>query len=76
MAADFVSKVEPVNFAVDGLSIRRARESDSDFVFAVKEAAFREYVNQVLGLGSYPPAENARCAVCLTGCPNHPVSSK
>ena len=46
MAADFVSKVEPVNFA---MSIRRARESDSDFVFAVKEAAFREYVDQVWG---------------------------
>lgn len=34
---------------MDGLSIRRAREADSDFVFAVKEAAFREYVDQVWG---------------------------
>ena len=34
---------------MDGLSIRTARKSDSDFVFAVKEAAFRRYVDQVWG---------------------------
>ena len=34
---------------MDGLSIRKACEADSDFVFAVKEAAFREYVDQVWG---------------------------
>ncbi len=32
---------------MDGLSIRQAFEGDSDFVFAVKEAAFREYIDQV-----------------------------
>ena len=34
---------------MDGLSIRQACERDSDFVFAVKEAAFREYAEQVWG---------------------------
>ncbi|MCY3739561.1 MAG: N-acetyltransferase [Candidatus Poribacteria bacterium] len=34
---------------MEGLSIRKARASDGEFVFAVKEAAYREYVEQVWG---------------------------
>ena len=34
---------------MEGLSIRKADATDSDFVFAVKKAAFREYVEQVEG---------------------------
>ncbi len=34
---------------MEGLSIRKADAIDSDFVFAVKKAAFREYVEQVEG---------------------------
>jgi len=34
---------------VEALNIRKARASDSEFVFAVKEAAYREYVEQVWG---------------------------
>lgn len=34
---------------MEGLSIRKADAVDSDFVFAVKKAAFREYVEQVEG---------------------------
>ena len=32
-----------------GLKFRKARAIDSDFVFAVKKAAFREYVEQIWG---------------------------
>ena len=39
---------------MEALNIRKAHTSDSEFVFAVKEAAFREYVEQVWGWdGSY-----------------------
>ena len=34
---------------MDGLRLRKAVEADVDFAFAVKEAAFREYVEQVWG---------------------------
>ena len=34
---------------MEALNIRKARASDSEFVFAVKEAAYREYVEQVWG---------------------------
>ena len=34
---------------MEGLSIRKAYTSDSEFVFTVKEAAYREYVEQVWG---------------------------
>lgn len=34
---------------MEGLSIRKADATDSNFVFAVKKAAFREYVEQVEG---------------------------
>ena len=34
---------------MEELSFRKARASDSEFVFAVKEAAYREYVEQVWG---------------------------
>ncbi len=44
--ADAVGDFDAV---MDGLSIRHACEGDSDFVLAVKEAAFREYVDQVWG---------------------------
>ena len=36
-------------FTVRQLSLRKAYASDSEFVFAVKEAAFREYVEQIWG---------------------------
>ncbi len=36
-------------FTVRQLSLRKAYASDSEFVFAVKEAAFREYVEQMWG---------------------------
>ena len=42
------------SLAVEELSIRKANALDSDFAFAVKEAAFRGYVEQVWGLGPYP----------------------
>ena len=32
-----------------GLKFRKAQAIDSDFVFAVKKAAFREYVEQIWG---------------------------
>ena len=32
-----------------GLKFRKARATDSEFAFAVKEAAFREYVEQIWG---------------------------
>ena len=32
-----------------GLEFRKARATDSEFAFAVKEAAFREYVEQIWG---------------------------
>ena len=35
--------------AVEELNIRKAQASDSEFVFTVKKAAFREYVEQVWG---------------------------
>lgn len=35
--------------AMDGLAIRKADAADVDFAFAVKEAAFREYAEQVWG---------------------------
>ena len=35
--------------AVEGLNIRKAYVSDSEFVFTVKKAAFQEYVEQVWG---------------------------
>ena len=35
--------------AVEELNIRKAYASDSEFVFTVKKAAFREYVEQVWG---------------------------
>ena len=34
---------------MDGMAIRRAEATDVDFTFAVKEAAFREYVDKVWG---------------------------
>ena len=34
---------------MEELSIRKARASDSEFVFTVKKSAFREYVEQVWG---------------------------
>ncbi|MDE3000095.1 MAG: N-acetyltransferase [Gemmatimonadota bacterium] len=34
---------------MDGLAIRKAVQTDVDFTFAVKEAAFREYVEKVWG---------------------------
>ena len=34
---------------MEDLSIRKAREIDSEFVFAVKKEAFREYAEQVWG---------------------------
>lgn len=34
---------------MDGLAIRKAAQADVDFTFAVKEAAFREYVEKVWG---------------------------
>ena len=34
---------------MDGLSLRKAHASDSEFVFTVKKAAYREYVEQVWG---------------------------
>ncbi len=34
---------------MEALSFRKANASDSEFVFAVKEAAFREYIEQVWG---------------------------
>ena len=34
---------------MEALNIRKARANDSEFVFAVKEAAYREYVEQVWG---------------------------
>ena len=34
---------------MEGLSIRKAEATNSDFVFAVKKAAFREYVEQIWG---------------------------
>ena len=36
-------------FSMDGLAIRKAVQADVDFTFAVKEAAFREYVEKVWG---------------------------
>ncbi len=36
---------------MEGLSIRKADAVDSDFIFTVKKAAFREYVEQVEGWG-------------------------
>ena len=34
---------------VEALNIRKARSDDNEFVFAVKKAAFQEYVEQVWG---------------------------
>lgn len=34
---------------MEALNIRKARASDSEFIFTVKEAAYREYVEQVWG---------------------------
>lgn len=34
---------------MEGLKFRKAQATDSDFVFTVKKAAFREYVEQVWG---------------------------
>ena len=34
---------------MEELSIRKARTSDSEFIFTVKKAAYREYVEQVWG---------------------------
>lgn len=34
---------------MDGMAIRKADSADVDFTFAVKEAAFREYVEKVWG---------------------------
>ena len=34
---------------MEGLSLRKARASDSEFIFTVKKAAYREYVEQVWG---------------------------
>ena len=34
---------------MEELSIRKAQTTDSEFVFAVKKAAFREYVEQIWG---------------------------
>lgn len=33
----------------EGLKLRQAQATDSDFVFTVKKAAFREYVEQIWG---------------------------
>ena len=34
---------------MEGLKVRKAQAADTDFVFAVKKAAFREYVEQIWG---------------------------
>ena len=34
---------------MEGLKVRKVQATDSDFVFAVKKAAFREYVEQIWG---------------------------
>ena len=34
---------------MEGVSLRKAHANDSEFVFAVKKAAFREYIEQVWG---------------------------
>ena len=34
---------------VEALKVRKAQATDSEFVFAVKKAAFREYVEQIWG---------------------------
>ena len=34
---------------MEGLKFRKAQATDSEFVFAVKKAAFREYVEQIWG---------------------------
>ena len=34
---------------MEALKVRKAQATDSEFVFAVKEAAFREYVEQIWG---------------------------
>ncbi len=34
---------------MEELSFRKAHTSDSEFVFTIKKAAFREYVEQVWG---------------------------
>jgi ribosomal protein S18 acetylase RimI-like enzyme len=34
---------------VEGLKVHKAHATDSEFVFAVKKAAFREYVEQIWG---------------------------
>ena len=34
---------------VEGLKFRKAQATDSEFVFSVKKAAFREYVEQIWG---------------------------
>ena len=34
---------------MEGLKLRKAEATDSEFVFGVKEAAFREYVEQIWG---------------------------
>lgn len=34
---------------MEGLKFRKAQATDSDFVFTVKKAAFREYVEQIWG---------------------------
>ena len=34
---------------MEALKIRKAEATDSEFVFAVKKAAFREYVEQIWG---------------------------
>ena len=36
---------------MEGLKFRKAQPTDSEFVFAVKKAAFREYVEQIWGWG-------------------------
>ena len=34
---------------MEALKVRKAQATDSEFVFAVKKAAFREYVEQIWG---------------------------
>lgn len=42
---------------MEGLSIRKARAGDSEFIFAIKKEAFRDYVEQVSGWDEYHQRE-------------------
>ena len=49
LVARGVNKQRNGDFGVEELSIRKACATDSEFVFATKKKAFREYVEQVSG---------------------------